>query len=64
MLVDSRDNLVINIRRDGRLLAAVGLRDMVVVQTDQITVVCPMSEAERIKELVGEVAERMGPSYT
>ena len=37
---------------------------MVVVQTDQITVVCPMSEAERIKELVGEVAERLGPSYT
>ena len=64
VLVDSRDNLVINSAGDGRLLAAVGLRDMVVVQTDQITVVCPMSEAERIKELVGEVAERMGPSYT
>jgi mannose-1-phosphate guanylyltransferase len=64
VLVDSSDNLVINSAGDGRLLAAVGLRDMVVVQTDQITVVCPMSEAERIKELVGEVAERMGPSYT
>jgi mannose-1-phosphate guanylyltransferase len=64
LLVDSRDNLVINSASDVRLVAAVGLRDMVVVQTDQITVVCPLNEAERIKELVGEVAERLGPAYT
>jgi mannose-1-phosphate guanylyltransferase len=64
VLVDSRDSLVINAATDDRLLAAVGLRDMVLVQTDQITVVCPLRDAERIKELVGEVAERLGPTYT
>jgi mannose-1-phosphate guanylyltransferase len=64
VLVDSRDNLVINNAADGRLVAAVGLRDTVVVQTDQITVVCPLGESERIKELVAEVADRLGPTYT
>jgi mannose-1-phosphate guanylyltransferase len=63
VLLDSRNNLVINSASDGRLVAGLGLHDMVVVQTDQITVVCPLSDAERIKELVGEVAERLGPGY-
>ena len=63
VLLDSRDNLVINSASDTRLVAGIGLHDMVVVQTDQITVVCPMRDAERIKELVGEVAERLGPGY-
>jgi mannose-1-phosphate guanylyltransferase len=63
VLLDSRDNLVINAGDGSRLVAAVGLHDMAVVQTDQITVVCPLTEAERIKELVGEVAERLGPGY-
>jgi len=63
VLVDARDNLVINQAGDGRLVAAVGLRDTVVVQTRQITLVCPISEAERIKELVAEVTARLGRSY-
>ncbi len=63
VLLDSRDNLVINNAGDGRLLAAVGLRDTVVVQTDQITVVCPLGESERIKDLVAEVAVRHGRRY-
>jgi hypothetical protein len=40
---------------DGRLVAVVGLSDTVIVQTSQITLVCPTSEAERIKDLVAEV---------
>ena len=63
VLVDARDNLVINNAEDGRLVAVVGLSDTVIVQTSQITLVCPISEAERIKELVAEVTARLGPSY-
>lgn len=63
VLVDARDNLVINHAEDGRLVAVVGLSDTVIVQTPQITLVCPVSEAERIKELVAEVTERLGRSY-
>jgi mannose-1-phosphate guanylyltransferase len=63
VLVDARDNLVINHAEDGRVVAVVGLTDTVIVQTPQITLVCPMSEAERIKELVAEVTERLGRGY-
>ena len=37
--------------------------DTVIVQTPQITLVCPISEAERIKELVAEVTTQLGGSY-
>lgn len=63
VVVGSRDNLVLNECADGRLLAAIGLHDTVVVQTDQVTVVCPLGESERIKELVAEVTARLGPGY-
>jgi len=63
VLVDSSDNVVINTDEDGRVVAVVGLSGTVIVQTPQVTLVCPMSEAERIKELVAEVTERMGTSY-
>ena len=63
MLVDAHDNLVINNTEDGRVVAVVGLTDTVIVQTPQITLVCPISEAERIKELVAEVTARLGRSY-
>jgi mannose-1-phosphate guanylyltransferase len=63
VLVDARDNLVINNSEDGRLVAVVGLSDTVIVQTPQITLVCPITEAERIKELVAEVTSQFGESY-
>jgi mannose-1-phosphate guanylyltransferase len=62
VLVDSSDNVVIN-QDDGRVVAVVGLSGTVIVQTPQVTLVCPIGEAERIKELVAEVTERMGTSY-
>jgi mannose-1-phosphate guanylyltransferase len=63
VLVDARDNVVINQSEDGRLVAVVGLSGMVIVQTPQITLVCPTSEAERIKELLAEVTEQLGIGY-
>ncbi|HEY5822145.1 MAG TPA: sugar phosphate nucleotidyltransferase [Propionibacteriaceae bacterium] len=63
VLVDARDNLVINSSEDGRLVAVVGLSDTVIVQTPQITLVCPVTEAERIKELVAEVTAQLGRGY-
>jgi len=63
VLVDARDNLVINHTDDGRVVAVVGLSDTVIVQTPQITLVCPISDAERIKELVAEVTSQLGRAY-
>ncbi len=63
VLVDARDNLVINNAEDGRVVAVVGLSDTVIVQTPQITLVCPVSEAERIKELLAQVTAQLGRHY-
>ena len=63
MVVDSRDNLVMNESDDGRLLAVIGMTDTVMVQTDQITVVAPMGESERVKELVAAVTDQLGTTY-
>lgn len=63
VLVDSSDNVVINTDGDGRVIAVFGLSNTVIVQTPEITLVCPITEAERIKELVAEVTGRLGGSY-
>lgn len=63
VLVDAHDNLVINQTDHGQVVAVVGLSDTVIVQTPQITLVCPITEAERIKELVAEVTSRLGRGY-
>ncbi len=62
MLIDSDDNIVIS-EVPGHLLALVGVSDMIVVHTPDATLVCPKSEAERIKELVARVKEKFGGKY-
>jgi mannose-1-phosphate guanylyltransferase len=42
----------------GRLLACVGLQDMVVVETPEAVMVCPLKEAQRVKLLVEELRRR------
>ena len=63
VLLDGADNLVVNRGADGHLVAAVGLTGHVVVHTDEITLVCPMADAERIKELVADVTDTAGDHY-
>ncbi|HYP45157.1 MAG TPA: mannose-1-phosphate guanylyltransferase [Propionibacteriaceae bacterium] len=63
VLVDAHDNVVLNQAGDGRLVAVIGLSDTVIVQTPQITLVCPIGESERIKELLARVTDELGPSY-
>jgi mannose-1-phosphate guanylyltransferase len=45
-------------------VALVGLRDSVVVHTADVTMVCPVSDAERVKQLLAAVEERYGPRYS
>jgi mannose-1-phosphate guanylyltransferase len=41
----------------------VGVRDSVVVHTADVTMVCPVDEAERVKQLLTAVEERYGPRF-
>lgn len=61
--IDSRGNLVINSGEDDTLVATVGLEEHVVVHTPEITVVCPMSQSERVKDLVAAAVEQAGERY-
>ena len=63
VLLDAADNLVIN-RVADRLVAAVGIEGLVVVATDDITLVCPADRADQVKALVAEAATRHGDTWT
>jgi mannose-1-phosphate guanylyltransferase len=45
------------------LVALVGVRDSVVVHTADVTMVCPVSDAERVKQLLAAVEERHGNRF-
>jgi mannose-1-phosphate guanylyltransferase len=63
VLVDSARNVVFSDDPD-HLVALVGVRDSVVVHTADVTMVCPIGEAERVKELLGFVESRNGTRYS
>lgn len=60
--LDSRGNLILN-RTQGHLVAIAGLHDMIVVHTDEITLVCPMDQAQQVKALVAAAGETAGPDF-
>ncbi|MGH9003229.1 MAG: mannose-1-phosphate guanylyltransferase, partial [Acidimicrobiia bacterium] len=62
-LVDSRDNVIVTDDPD-HLIATVGLSGHIVVHTADVTMVCPLADGERIKELVAQVQSQYGPRFT
>ena len=63
VLVDSAGNVVFS-DDPGHLIALVGVRDSVVVHTADVTMVCPVGAAERVKELLAAVEARWGTRYS
>jgi mannose-1-phosphate guanylyltransferase len=62
VLLDAAGNVVLSDDPE-HLVALVGLREHVVVHTRDVTLVCPVSDAERVKDLLAEVSARYGPRY-
>lgn len=62
VLLDSQRNIVLSYETD-HLVATVGLRDCLVVHTADVTMVCPVDQAERVKDLLAEVARRRPGRY-
>jgi mannose-1-phosphate guanylyltransferase len=48
----------------GHLVALVGVRDSVVVATRDVTMVCPVADVERVKQLLAQVESRFGPAFS
>ena len=62
VVVDGAGNIVFSDDPD-HLVALVGVRDSVVVHTADVTMVCPVSDAERVKQLLAAVEERHGSRF-
>ncbi|MEQ4205228.1 mannose-1-phosphate guanylyltransferase [Actinopolymorpha sp. B17G11] len=62
VLVDSEGNIVVSDDPE-HLVATVGLRDTIIVHTRDVTMVCPKSSAERVKDLVARVHDAHGNRY-
>ena len=58
--LDTADSILYGGRR---LLAAIGLKGMVVVDTPDALLVCPKQQAQRVKAIVGELKRRNSSHY-
>ncbi len=63
-LLNSDANIIVSSNPE-HLVALIGVSDMVVVHTDDCTLICPKSEAERVKELLDKVVvKKFGDRYS
>jgi len=62
VLLRDAENLVI-VPNSGRLVAALGIRDLIIVDTPDAVLVCPRDRAQEVKSLVDELKEKGGINY-
>jgi mannose-1-phosphate guanylyltransferase len=61
--LDSSGNIVFSDDPD-HLVALVGVRDSIVVHTADVTMVCPVADAEQVKQLLAAVEGRFGARFS
>lgn len=62
LFIDSDNNIIVSDDPD-HLVSTIGVSDMIIVHTKDITMVCPKTEAQRVKDLVGRAKEKYGDRY-
>ncbi|UCC76567.1 MAG: mannose-1-phosphate guanylyltransferase/mannose-6-phosphate isomerase, partial [Anaerolineales bacterium] len=60
IVLDCRDTYI---RSSGRLVAAVGLRDMVVIETEDAVLVCPKDLAQDVRRVVEQLKRKGREEY-
>lgn len=60
--LDSSDLLAVS--ENKHLVAAIGLKDMVIIHTPAATLICPANKTEQIKELVARIQKQYPDQYT
>lgn len=48
----------------GRLVATIGLQDFIVIDTDDVTLICPMNRAQDVRQLVRKLRDEGKEHYT
>ena len=61
-LLDSKNNIVVT-EDEGHLLAVIGVENMVIAHTPDATLVCPIDDTQRLKELLALIKEHGGEKY-
>lgn len=59
--LDSRGNLIYNF--SDKLIAACGVENMIIVETDDALLVCPLERAQEVKKLVREIERKKMDKY-
>lgn len=60
ILVDSSGNLV---HTDNRLIAMIGVKDMIVVDTGEILLICPQDQSQNVKKIVQQLKQDNKKEY-
>jgi mannose-1-phosphate guanylyltransferase len=61
-VLDCKDSFIVT-EDKGHLLAAIGLKDMVVVHSPDATLVCPIEQTDRLKELLEQIKSHGKEQY-
>ncbi len=61
-VMDSFRNVIVT--EDEHLLAVLGMDDCVIIHSADATLVCNKSDAQRLKELLGEIERKFGDNYS
>ncbi|HTK60219.1 MAG TPA: sugar phosphate nucleotidyltransferase [Candidatus Baltobacteraceae bacterium] len=61
LTVDSEGNLLYSFT--GKLIAAAGLKDMILIETEDVILACPKSRAQDVKKLVEEIERKKMKKY-
>jgi mannose-1-phosphate guanylyltransferase len=62
MFVDSDDNIVVS-TDPKHLVATIGVSDMIIVHTPDATLICPKTDSQRVKDVVGKLKDKFGDRY-
>jgi mannose-1-phosphate guanylyltransferase len=59
LLIDTRDTLIFTGKSgsQGKLVAALGLEDMIIVETEDVLLICPRERAEEVRSFVDALSE-------
>ncbi len=61
-LIDCKNNIIVTEDKD-HLIAAIGLENMVVAHSPDATLVCPLDDTQKLKELIAIIKEKMGDKF-
>jgi mannose-1-phosphate guanylyltransferase len=60
--VDTRDSLIY-MNQDRRLIVTIGVKDLVVVDTGDVTLICRKDQAQKVRQVVGQLQQSPNGDY-